>query len=270
MDVDAFGSKKISMGFIRKILDLTPYGKKIKEQERQAWQEAQQQMDEELLPKRIQFYKQFIKLNDLVFDVGANVGNRIEAFLSCGAKVVAVEPQPSCNTLLEQKFGANITLEKIGLSNEPGELDMHLATDSTVSTFNTEFIKATKDRFRYSEWTNTIKVPVSTLDILIEKYGTPKFCKIDVEGFELQVLKGLHTPIPYISFEYCVPEMAEQAQKCVAALHELSPAGKFNYSIEETMKWALPDWMNYDSFMQHIQTNAFHQTLFGDIYFKNT
>ncbi len=268
MVVVVFGLKKTRMGLFRKLINRTPYGKKLKDQERQAWLKTQLEMDKELLPSRVLFYKQFVKSDDLVFDVGANIGNRIDAFLSCGAKVVAVEPQPLCTTMLEQKFGNKIFLEKIGLGDKEGELEMHLATDTTVSTFNKEFISIKKNRFKYSEWNNTIKVQVSTLDQLIQKHGTPRFCKIDVEGFELHVLKGLNTPIPLISFEYCVPEMLQQSLKCIEQLIELSPTGKFNYSIGETMKWALTAWMNFTAFTNHVQTPEFQETLFGDIYFK--
>src|SRR5579859_7288140 len=55
--------------------------------------------------KRIQtFYKQFVSSGDLVFDVGANIGERIEIFRSLGAKVVSVEPHPECIQVLKKKF----------------------------------------------------------------------------------------------------------------------------------------------------------------------
>ncbi len=268
MGADAFGSKRNNMGLLNKILDRTIFRKRFKAEQKLRWAEMQANIDKELLPSRITFYKHFLQKGDLVFDVGANIGNRIEAFLACETKVIAVEPQPSCSSQLEKKFGNRIILEKIGLGEEEGELEMHLSTDSTVSTFNTEFIKATKQRFRYSKWNDKIKVPISTLDALIKKYGIPNFCKIDVEGFELQVLKGLRYPIPIISLEYCVPEMSEMNIKCIQRLNDLSPSGVFNYSIEESMKWALPEWMNYENFLVHVKSKEFTDTLFGDIYFK--
>ena len=42
------------------------------------------------------FYAQFIQPGDLCFDLGAHLGNRANAWLALGAKIVAVEPQPSC------------------------------------------------------------------------------------------------------------------------------------------------------------------------------
>src|SRR5439155_7684012 len=51
------------------------------------------------------FYSAFVGPNDLVFDVGANVGNRTKVFLRLGSRVVAVEPQPACVSLLAEAFG---------------------------------------------------------------------------------------------------------------------------------------------------------------------
>ena len=79
---------------------------------------SQQKMEAKLLPVRTAFYKQFIDQNDLVFDVGANEGNRVQPFLACYARVIAVEPQPSCIDILYKKFGAiNVDYDIINYSN---------------------------------------------------------------------------------------------------------------------------------------------------------
>jgi FkbM family methyltransferase len=43
---------------------------------------------------------------------------------------------------------------------------------------------------------------MTTMDTLISLYGKPDYCKIDVEGFEINVLKGLNIPLNLVSFEY--------------------------------------------------------------------
>ncbi len=257
------------MGIVSKLLRYTPFYSLYKSKLKSKAEKEHRESEERLLPKRISFYKRFINEGDLVFDVGANVGNRIEAFLQLNAEVIAVEPQPSCVIILQQKFGNKITVEPVGLSDIPGELTMHLATDSTVSSFNTEFIQKTKQRFKSSEWNREIKVPVTTLDKLIAKHRLPGFCKIDVEGFELQVLKGLSSPIPYLSFEYCVPEMTDSMIGCAKQLHQLSPSGLFNYSIGETMELASHEWISLEKFIHLARSTQFTNTLFGDIYFKS-
>lgn len=268
MVVDVFGLKRIEMGIISKLMRLTPFYDRYNLAEQRKNENLKRQMEEKLLPLITRFYKTFISESDLVFDIGANVGNRVAALLQCNAKVIAIEPQEECVKVLQERFKDRILIEQLGLSNESGYLVLYKASDNTVSSFSETFIKKTKDRFKYSEWESTVQVPVTTLDKLIEKYGIPKFCKIDVEGFELNVLQGLTQAIPFISFEYCVPEMQENMMACVKRLHYLSPQALFNYSIEESMEWALDDWMNFDDFILHLQKESFKKTLFGDIYFK--
>ncbi|HZH64441.1 MAG TPA: FkbM family methyltransferase [Flavisolibacter sp.] len=258
------------MGILAKLLKPTPFYNYYREFIKKRAKIKHIRLESELHPLRVEFYKQFLKPSDTVFDVGANIGNRVSAFIECGAKVIAVEPQPACVGILKTKFGYNITIENVGLSETVGELDMHISTDTTVSSFSEEYIDSTKGRFKYSKWVETIKVPITTLDNLIAKYGIPKFCKIDVEGYELQVLKGLHHPLPFLSIEYCVPEMHAQLLQVVKYLHELSPDGQFNYSVGESMKWALPLWMNYADFILHTGSLDFTKTSFGDVYFKSS
>jgi FkbM family methyltransferase len=257
------------MGIIEELSKLTGFHPLYKQYKQRQTDKVQEKLEVEYFPRRVNFYREFIQPNDLVFDVGANVGNRVKALLECKAKIVAVEPQPSCVKTLHEKFGSRITIEQVGLSSEKGELEMQVGSDTTISTFSKEFINKTKDRFRYSNWEKTIRVPVTTMETLIERYGVPRFCKIDVEGFELQVLKGLKTPIPLISFEYCVPEMQEEVIKCVEYLHKLCPTADYNYSIGESMVWGLNDWKSYSDFVQLIKSNEFSLSYFGDIYIRS-
>ena len=107
---------------------------------------------------------------------------------------------------------------------------------------------------------------MTTLDALIAEYGKPAFIKIDVEGFELQVLNGLSQPIRYISFEYTVPEQTQNAIDCMMRLSSLDKDIKFNYSVEESMKWALKTWLSTEEMIEHVKTAAFNKIGFGDIY----
>src|SRR3982751_3963898 len=64
---------------------------------------------------RVSFYKQILSPGDLVFDIGANIGNRVETFFNIGCNVVAVEPQEECIKILKQKFGDSIEIVEKGL-----------------------------------------------------------------------------------------------------------------------------------------------------------
>ena len=120
------------------------------------------------------------------------------------------------------------------------------------------------------EWDKEIEVEIDTLDSIILEHGKPSFIKIDVEGFEYDVLKGLSSPIKYISCEYTVPERTESLVNCINRITEISGEHKvmFNYSVGESMKWALTDWLTSDEMVKEVNKQSFIDTDFGDIYSK--
>jgi FkbM family methyltransferase len=225
--------------------------------------------DSQDIEKRTQFYKTLIKPGELVFDIGANVGNRIRPFLEIGAKVVAVEPQVKCIDILKNQFGTNIYYENIGLADKDGVLDFHVSNAHTLSTFSNTFIKRTKDSGRFSNfnWSTTIQVEVKTLDYLIQKYGRPKFIKIDTEGYELNVVKGLSSKIQYISFEYTLPELKENLIEIIKYFLTFGNI-MINFSIGESMQFALTEWIDGYDFLSKFNNNDFYTSMetFGDVY----
>ncbi|MHB8206946.1 FkbM family methyltransferase [Mucilaginibacter sp.] len=187
------------------------------------------------------FYGSFVKKGDICFDVGANVGNRIMPLLEIGAVVVAVEPQDQCYKYLRRKFGDRIALVKKGLGEAEAVKSFHLSDDSTISSFSDDWISAVKktSRFKEKKWNKTVSVEMTTVDHVIKLYGQPSFIKIDVEGYELEVLKGLSQSINMISFEYTVPEQPERAVQCIEQIEKFNESIECNYSIGEDLVWAL-------------------------------
>ncbi|GAB3944215.1 hypothetical protein GCM10028805_11550 [Spirosoma harenae] len=225
--------------------------------------------EQELISKRKLFYKKFINKNDLCFDVGANIGNRITPLLQIGAKVIAVEPQETCYKVLEYKFDKKITIITKGLSDKAGIKKFHISKTNTISSFSDEWINSVKtDRFKEYSWDTTIDVEMTTLDNLIDQYGLPAFIKIDVEGYELEVLKGLTKPVKMISFEYTVPEQTHKIFDCINLVRENNPTILCNYSIGESMEWEMENWLTVDDFFRYINESNFVNTDFGDIYLK--
>jgi len=217
----------------------------------------------------LSLYQKWVKPGELVFDIGANVGNRIDVFLELGAKVVAIEPQKPCVEILQKKYGDKIIIENIGLSSLEGELEFHIANESTISSFSKEFISRTgANRFKRNQWNKTIKVPVSTFNKMVERHGVPAFSKIDVEGFELEVLKGLDRKVPALSFEYCVPEMTDKLYECLQYIHTMDPLATYNYSVGESFMLTSGNWFSFAHFFSLVKENSFHKTLFGDIYIQ--
>ncbi|MFY0607747.1 MAG: FkbM family methyltransferase [Cyclobacteriaceae bacterium] len=221
--------------------------------------------------KRREFYASFIPEGSLVFDIGANMGNRVGPLLAIGNNVVALEPQPRCANYLKLKYGKKINLERKGVGSEEGVLTMHLSKAHVLSTFSSDWIDTLKDspRFGDKQWSQTIEVEMTTLDLLIAKYGKPYFMKVDVEGFELEVLKGLNSEIPVISLEYAVPEAMQGLVDCLRRLSDIYHSPEFNYSVGESMNWAKDKWVSYEDMVSHISTEEFKNTLFGDVYVRS-
>ncbi|MFH1547337.1 MAG: FkbM family methyltransferase [bacterium] len=173
-------------------------------------------------------YSEFISPGDLVFDVGANVGDYSKLFAEMGAKVVSFEPQPSCAEKLRNRFEKTrkVTIEEKGLGSKKCTLPFFISSKSnTTSTFSREWKSSC--RFKERSWDKEIKVSVTTLDNMIKKYGKPSFIKIDVEGFELDVLSGLSKYLPAMSLEFGM-EYFDSTEKCIKKLMTLGNP-QFNY-----------------------------------------
>lgn len=221
--------------------------------------------------KMINFYSQFIKSGSLCFDVGANIGNRTKVFLKMGAKVVSVEPQNNCIEILKGIYGnnPNFSLIEMALGATDGESEMLISDVHQISSLSKEWIDSVKKsgRFPTAQWRKSNIVKVTTLDRLIEEYGIPDFVKIDVEGFEYQVIQGLSKPIKTLSFEFTI----ENHEAMLNVLSHLASIGKIkcNFSIGESLSLLFKKWELFEDIYQIIlATNYEGKLLWGDIYVK--
>jgi len=215
------------------------------------------------------FFSSILNKNDLCFDVGANMGNRIKPLLEMGARVVAVEPQESCQKYLNYKYGNKIEIVKKGLADSDGSKTLYIANSTVLSSFSEEWIESFKEgRFSKYSWNKKVQVEMTTLDKLILKYGKPNFIKIDVEGYELNVLKGLSSPINLICFEYAVPEQTKNVIACINQLLKISTNLSFNYCIGENMNFVLPNWIGLNEMQNLINSQEFIDSAFGDVYVR--
>lgn len=211
----------------------------------------------------VAFYGQFVGEGGLAFDVGANVGDKTAVCRALGARVVAFEPQPLCLRLLNKRFAgdAGVTVVAEGISDQAGVLPMSVCDSAkTISTFNPEWKEG---RFSDFRWSSQIEVPVITLDEAIARYGVPDFIKIDVEGFEEQVLRGLSQPAGSVSFEF-VKEYAGATGRCLDLLSALGYR-EFNCALGSETQYVFEQWTSAAEVLAFI-TQSEDQLLQGDIY----
>ena len=253
---------------IKKIVgDVTIY--RMREFKNRVTQNEYYKREQEEIPRRKMFYSQFVRENDLCFDVGANSGNRVLPLLAIKARVVAVEPQEFCQKILKLKFKDKIEIVPKGLGEKEEVREFYISDSSYLSSFSTNWIDSVKkNRFKENNWNTVRKVQMTTLDKLIQAYGVPAFIKIDVEGYELEVLKGLTTAIDMISFEYTTPELTANVINCIERIRTINPAIECNFSVGENMHFALNEFIDADKMLHFVNSREFIDTGFGDIYVR--
>jgi FkbM family methyltransferase len=216
--------------------------------------------------KQLSFYRRLLpelRPGDLIFDIGANEGFKTDLFLRLGARVIAVEPDETNQSILRERF-LKLTLVKrplvvVGKAVSDKSTLETMWIDGPGSAVNTlsqkwaSTLKENKARQTFGhcglDFSRHKTVETTTVEQLISAHGVPMFIKIDVEGYELNVIRGLKRPVPYLSFEVNLPEFRSEGLQCVETLGRLGAKGEFNYTADCEQGLALERWLSADEFL---------------------
>jgi FkbM family methyltransferase len=211
------------------------------------------------------FYAPFVQKGDLVFDVGAHIGRHAEIFTDLGGRVISIEPNPRCCEQLARLAKVrDIHVENCAAGDTPGKLKLRICKDSVISTVVDAWYEGARRSpiHRDAEWLETLEVGVVTLDQMAERYGTPTFVKIDAEGYDDHVLKGMSFRPRGLCFEYnrLLPEVAERCFETRA----LSSGYEFNFSPGLDLRNVCEEWMSAQQICKHLSDFAGNEE-YGDV-----
>ncbi len=154
--------------------------------------------------------------SDLIFDIGCNNGDDTDFYLRKGFRVVAVDADQACCSAVASRFGREIEEGRcevvygaVGLRT--GEtVRFHLCDElSDWNTCDPYFVaRSEKQGYRYRQ------VDVSTINVadLMDKWGTPYYLKIDIEGADaipLRCIEGRGDIPTYVSIEIAQHDLLE-------------------------------------------------------------
>lgn len=194
--------------------------------------------------REVAFYRSFLNCCDLIFDIGANDGHKTAAFLELAGKVVCCEPDKFNYKILRTRFRHRknkVFIESKALSDTTGFAEFYIHHPG--SAFNTlspkwKHLLETDNEKKWNEkisFSGTEQTEITTLDILIDKYGAPGFIKIDVEGSEPLVLKGLTRRVACLSFETLLPDCIAEMMDCLSTINKLDHFATYNIARDERL-----------------------------------
>ncbi|HVA49249.1 MAG TPA: FkbM family methyltransferase [Pirellulales bacterium] len=223
-----------------------------------------------------EFYRQALEAVDakLVFDIGANGGSKTAIFSRLVERVLAVEPDPTAVRILKERFlnKPAVAIVDKGVGAEEGTLPFHIFEDADCyNTFSPSWAAALATGGAIGRPAKAVKaivdIPVITLDRLIREHGVPSYIKIDVEGYEVHVVKGLTQQVPLLSFECNLPEFAAETTECLSILAKRCSTAEFNYcTTEPPAKFELDQWIPYETMSRIVEAG---RNRFMEIYCRS-
>jgi len=192
--------------------------------------------------REIKFYQSITgsKGINLIFDIGANGGDKADRFLRMGAKVICVEPDKYCCDILKKRFRSNLnrlTIVNKAVSDSVETRTFYILKEgSAYNTLSEKWATEVSQRGQELDISEAQKheVQTTTIDDLILINGLPELIKIDIEGYEINALMGLNSKVSSITFELNLPEFRQESIECIDKLNSIDPDSSFNYFIDCT------------------------------------
>lgn len=202
----------------------------------------------------------------LLFDIGANRGDAVIAGLNKGYKVIALEPGTKvfkelvCNFL----YNPDVIPLKFAVADINNEIiEFYECVEDGLSTIDRSWLTNPDMPYNGKEF-KTITANTITVDSLVDIYGVPDLIKIDVEGAEWSVFRGMTKKYKKLAFEW-TDVTVEEHQKQLKYLEDLGytevapqfivnhldepekyyPLKDFNLSLwigENSQSWIDNDW----------------------------
>lgn len=188
------------------------------------------------LQKEYFFHKKFLCNEDLIFDLGANHGDKTYIFNKFSKKVVCFEPENKMFSILKNRFNKKkILLKKKIISNKIENIKFLVVKgNEAYSTIN----KKSLNQFNHINKGNIITkiVRSSTLNNEIKTLGIPDYIKIDCEGAEKKILCNLKHKIRIISFELNLPYFYKDGDTIIKYFASTFNS-KFNIRIQDSFEF---------------------------------
>jgi len=198
----------------------------------------------------------------LLFDIGANRGDATLAGINKGFdKIIAVEAAPTVFRELVGRFlyVSGVVAVLSAVSDKYGErVEFYEAEEDGLSTLNKDWLTSEDMPYNGKPY-KTITVNTTTIDTLVNTFGEPDLIKIDVEGAEWSVLKGMSMKYGVIALEWTINTLKEHEKQLeflyTLGYREFAPQFIVNhldepsqwYPLEEDMSTKLAEWVAISS-----------------------
>lgn len=204
----------------------------------------------------------------LIFDIGYNQGQFSKEFTEKFPDVCIVGVEAN-EYLKKDCYCSPNTVIINALAGEKDNCieDFYISPAHTISTASTTWMEG---RFKNEKWYPPIKILTVTLDRLIQEYGNPDLIKIDVEGYEYFVIKGLSKKSGMIMFEWTVEDFHSKVLPCIERLLSLGYT-EFGYTDAISEKTGFVENIEYKSWNDINMIEKIKKTSndnFGMIYCK--